>query len=320
MKTRTILASLITCSLSFSAYAATDWPTKPVEFVITASAGGDTDMNARLLAKYFKEVAGVPLVITNMPGSAGSIATTNVKNAAADGTKAVFCHTGHMVINKMTGIVDYNYKDFDIATIAGMNRTYVLTASKKSGINSLDDLIAKAKAEPGKVIYGTEFGGLTYTQGLKLEQMAGIKLKTVDAGTAADRVIGLLSGRIDLGVVAYSAVKDYQTTGKMTILAQGGPERNPLFGDFPTFVEKGINYTSEFPYVVAFPKGTNPEILQKMGEIIKKIQDNPKYQEELRTSLQQEPFWLDRAQANAYLDKTQQELEPFKDMLKSAKK
>ncbi len=221
MKTRTILASLITCSLSFSAYAATDWPTKPVEFVITASAGGDTDMNARLLAKYFKEVAGVPLVITNMPGSAGSIATTNVKNAAADGTKAVFCHTGHMVINKMTGIVDYNYKDFDIATIAGMNRTYVLTASKKSGINSLDDLIAKAKAEPGKVIYGTEFGGLTYTQGLKLEQMAGIKLKTVDAGTAADRVIGLLSGRIDLGVVAYSAVKDYQTTGKMTILAQG---------------------------------------------------------------------------------------------------
>lgn len=55
----------------------------------------------------------------------------------------------------------------------------------------------------------------------------------------------------------------------MTILAQGGPERNPLFGDFPTFVEKGINYTSEFPYVVAFPKGTNPEILQKWGKLSK---------------------------------------------------
>jgi len=186
----------------------TKWPDKPFEVIVHAAPGGDTDFNATTFAQYFEQITGQPMVVTNMDGAGGSIATQAVLNAPADGSKALFTHTGPMIVNEVAGIVDYSFHEFDVACIPAVDTSTVLVASKKSGINSYEDLIEKAKAAPEKIIYGTELGSYSHLQGLILQDKADIKLQFVDSGSASEKVASLLAGRIDLAAISYGSVKD----------------------------------------------------------------------------------------------------------------
>src|SRR3546814_2022688 len=104
----------------------------------------------------------------------------------------------------------------------------------------------------------------------------------VDGGTVSDRVVGMLGGRLDLGAITYGSVQDYVRGGQMVALGQPNEERNPLLGEVPTLKEQGLDITMDKPYVVAFPKGTDPAIVKKMAEVMKKINEIPEYAEELK--------------------------------------
>ena len=107
-----LLGTLTSCgnSSSSSGDNAEEWPTKAVNVVVTASAGGDTDFNARTFATYFEKVTGQPMVITNTAGGGGSVATSEVKDSKPDGTKILFCHTGQMIVNEVAGLIDQEVK------------------------------------------------------------------------------------------------------------------------------------------------------------------------------------------------------------------
>jgi Uncharacterized protein conserved in bacteria len=299
------------------ANAGESWPRRSVEFVVTASAGGDTDFNARTIGKYFRDIAGASLVVTNMPGGGGSIATSNIKNARPDGSKGLFCHTGQLIVNEVSGLIDYSFEDFAISCIAGMNTSYVFVASKESGITSLTDLVEKAKANPNTIIFGTEMGGFTHLQGLRLAKESGIDLKMVDTGSTSEKVTSLLAGRIDFAAVSYGSVQDYQQTGDLIILAQGGAERNHLLGDIPTIMEQGIPFAMEFPYVVSFPKGTSPEIVQRMSAIVKQITELPQYAKDLEDGYKQTVAYHDTEDAIEYLKKVRDDFMQYKELLKN---
>lgn len=318
MKTfgRVLVVVLLVAVFCGALQAGEKWPRRSLEVVVTASAGGDTDFNARTIGKYFADLAGAPMVVTNMPGGGGSVATSNVKNARPDGSKALFCHTGQLVVNEVGGLIDYSFNDFDICCIAGMNTSYVFVASKNSGVKSLKELIAKAKAAPGTVIYGTEMGGFTHLQGLRLAKEAGVQLKIVDTGSASEKITSLLAGRIDFAAVSYGAVQDYQKTGDLAILAQGGATRNPLLGDLPTIAEQGVNFAMDFPYVVSFPKGTNPEIVARMADIVKQITGIPAYAKDLEEGYKQTVAYMGTKDAIAYLTKVRADLMQYRDLLK----
>ncbi|MDR2390903.1 MAG: tripartite tricarboxylate transporter substrate binding protein [Planctomycetota bacterium] len=311
-----VFAVLLAAILSCAAVGAGQWPRRNVEAVVTASAGGDTDFNVRTIGKYFRDVAGVPLVVTNMPGGGGSVATSNVKNARNDGSKALFCHTGQLIVNHVAGLIDYNYKDFEVSCIAGMNSSYIFVAGRQSGLASLADLVEKAKKAPGKYVYGTEFGGFTHMQGLRLSRIAGIDLKTVDVGSSSEKVTSLLAGRIDFGAVAFGAVQDYIKNGDMIVLAQGSGERNALLGDFPTMKEQGVDMVMEFPYVLSFPKGTSREIVEKMASYVGTITKNPAYAKDIEEGYKQRAFFAGPEDAVAYLDAVYADFRQYGDMLK----
>ncbi|WP_141722881.1 tripartite tricarboxylate transporter substrate binding protein [Cellulosilyticum sp. I15G10I2] len=295
----------------------TDWPTKTVQVVVTASAGGDTDFNARTFATYFEKYTGKSMVITNTPGGGGSVATSEVKNAKNDGYKILFCHTGQMIVNEVAGLIDYNMDDFDIAGIPAIDKGTVLVASAQSGITSIDDLVAKAKTQPGKISYASELGGYSHLQALILMKQADIELKILDIGSSSEKITNLLGGRVDLAAISYGAVKDYAETGDLVILGQYNNERNENLGDVPTFKESNLNVAMEKPYIISFPKGTDPAIIEKMNALTEQIAADEDYKKDLLEGYKQPVDYLLKDDAIALLKTTRDDFMSYReDLLK----
>ena len=295
------------------------WPTRPVQVVVIANPGGDTDFNARTMAKYFNQITGKSMVVTNIAGGGGTLAAEQVKGAAADGNTILFTHPGQLIVNEVAGLTEDSYETFDVSCIAGVDKSTVFVASKQSGVTSMQDLIDKSKAKPGSITYGTEMGSFSHVQGLMLEKLTDIKLKMVDGGTVSDRVVGMLGGRLDLGAITYGSVQDYVSGGQMVALGQPNAERNAMLGDVPTLKEQGLDITMDKPYVVAFPKGTDPAIVKKMADVMKQITEIPEYAEDLK-KFKQPVAYYGTDEAKQILAKTREDFMQFKDELRQAKK
>lgn len=286
--TKAVLASLLaTTMLAAPALGQTDWPTRTVNVIIGASPGGDTDFNARTMAKYFEQITGGSMVITNMPGGGATIATSEVRAADPDGYTMLFGHTGHLIVTEVSELADYGIDDFELCCIPAIDQGAVFVTSAASGISTVDDLVAQTTAEPESVVFGTELGGYSHLQGLRLQQETGAQMQIVDTGSAAEKITALLGGRIDVAGIAYGAVQDYVTSGEMKVIGQPNEERNPLLGDIPTFVEQDIDFVMNNPYIIAFPKGTDEAIVSRMGEIMEEITQIPEYAADLEQGFKQ---------------------------------
>lgn len=323
---KTFRASLLSALVGIGALGAhaaavadaANWPNRPVQVVVIANPGGDTDFNARMMAKYFNEITGKNMVVTNVAGGGGTLAAEQVKGAAADGNTLLFTHPGQLIVNEVAGLSEDSYEAFDVACIAGVDKSTVFVASKQAGVNSMKELVDKSKANPGSITYGTEMGSFSHLQGLMLEKLADIKLKMVDGGTVSDRVVGMLGGRLDMGAITYGSVQDYVQGGQMVALGQPNAERNAMLGNVPTLKEQGLDITMDKPYVVAFPKGTDPAIVAKMADIMKQITEKPAYAEDLK-KFKQPVAYFGTEEAKSILAKTRDDFMQFKDQLRQGK-
>jgi len=268
-----------------AADAAYKWPVKNIEIVVPASAGGDTDFNARAMAKYFTKATGVTMVVTNMTGGGGTVATSHVKGAKNDGSIMLYGHTGQLLVNQVSGLADYGISAFEMCSIPAVDKGTVFVVSAESGIKSVADLVKASNTKP--IIFGSELGGYTHLQGLIFSKLTGAKLDVVDVGAAAEKITNLLGGRIDLISVAYGAVKDYVETKKMVVIGQASGERNPLLGDIPTIKEQGFDFAMDKPYIAEFPKGTDATFVAQVSKTIKEIGSNPDYVKELAETYKQ---------------------------------
>jgi tripartite-type tricarboxylate transporter receptor subunit TctC len=320
---RTFLATAVaavTLSTAFTAALAATWPSRPVQVIVPAGAGGDTDFNARQMARFFEKITGKPMVVTNVNGGGGTIGMSQVESAAPDGNTLFFGHTGQMIINEVSGMTDHKFDaKLDVACIPAIDKGVVLIGSKKSGLKTVKDVVDKAKAAPNTVIYGTEMGGYSHLQGLIFQKKAGIQLKFVDVGSASDKITSLLGGRIDLASISFGPVKDYATTGDMTMLAQYNDAPNPLLGNIKTFKDQGTPLDMSKPYIIAFPKGTDPEIIKKMADVMQQITKDPAYAKALEDGFKQPVSFLHTKEANELLNKVRNDFMQYKDVLRQKK-
>jgi len=320
---RTFLATAVaavTLSTAFTAALAATWPSRPVQVIVPAGAGGDTDFNARQMARFFEKVTGKPMVVTNVNGGGGTIGMSQVESAAPDGNTLFFGHTGQMIINEVSGMTDHKFDaKLDVACIPAIDKGVVLIGSKKSGLKTVKDVVDKAKAAPNTVIYGTEMGGYSHLQGLIFQKKAGVQLKFVDVGSASDKITSLLGGRIDLASISFGPVKDYATTGDMTMLAQYNDVPNPLLGNIKTFKDQGTPLDMSKPYIIAFPKGTDPEIIKKMADVMQQITKDPAYAKALEDGFKQPVSFLHTKEANELLNKVRNDFMQYKDVLRQKK-
>lgn len=302
--------------LPLASMAETAWPERTINVIIGASPGGDTDFNARTMAKYFEQVTGSTMVITNMPGGGATIATSAVKDAAPDGYTMLFGHTGHLIVAEVSGLANYGIADFEICCIAAIDQGAVFVTSEQSGLKTVADVKA---AEAGSLTFGTELGGYSHLQGLIFQDATGVEMNVVDTGSASEKIASLLGGRIDVAGIAYGAVQDYVTSGQMSVLGQPNAERNPLLGEIPTFSEQDIDMVMNNPYMIAFPKGTDPEIVAKMGSVMQEISQIPEYAADLEQGFKQPVAFLPKDEAMTRLNEIRDAYMPYREALQGSR-
>lgn len=290
----------------------TKWPERTIEMVVPFKAGGDTDFYARTYAKYLEKELGQTVTIINTEGAGGTVGAQSVADAKNDGYKVLFYHTGNLYTNKLLGASDLDQNSFDISCIGVIDNTNVLCARKNLGITDAKDFLEKAKAEPGKYSCATTISGFSYFTLCKMEKTGEFEVNPVDAGGASAMIPALLGDQVDLAVNSYGVFKQYIDNGDIVPLMMTGKERNKNFPDVPTTTELGLKDSdAERAYFIAFPKGTDPSILQKMSDAVKNIQDNEEYKNDISQTYFVEPAFVPHDEVQAYMDNMWASMEPY---------
>lgn len=256
------------------------WPQKPIQLIVPVGAGGDTDTNARILAKYLEEELGQPVVISNMKGAAGSIGTRKVKDSKPDGYTALFFHNT-TILAEMRGLLDFDViEEFEVAGIPIKDQTGVMVANADK-FESLEDLINQAKERPGEIKVAASTGSLAHLIPLAIEQEAGVDFNIVDAGGTAERIASLKGGHIDMFFGQYGVLKDYIETGDFVCLGTVSGTRSEMMKDIPTFKEQGIDIAFDKFFYYAFPPNTPKEIVEKFTKALEKVTQKEEVKKDL---------------------------------------
>ena len=272
------------------------YPTKPIEVIVPAGAGGDTDLNTRTMAKYLEKELGVSLVITNINGAGGTTGTKKVLDSKSDGYTVLSYHNSTL-ISKILGLTDYTYSDFEIAGMGVMDRGNAFVVSEKSEFGDLDDLIAHAKENPEKVNVATEVGSFTHLQLLAFN--------IVDVGGASDKVTALLGGRIDVIPTQLGLVNSYIESGDFKVLGILSEERLKVAPDVPTFKEQGVDIVMDKFFFWGFPQGTPEEIVTTFTEALERVVANEDYQKEIEGYMV-EPIYLNPEESIELMNKDEE--------------
>ncbi|WP_202080879.1 tripartite tricarboxylate transporter substrate binding protein [Caldalkalibacillus salinus] len=280
-----------------------DYPEKPIQVIVPAGAGGDTDANARLLGKYLEEELGQSVVISNVTGAGGTVGAREVLDADADGYTVLFFHNS-LLLNRILGLVDFSYDSFKLAGIPVLDHGNTFVVSGDSPFEDLQDLIDYAREHPGEVSIATEVGGFTHLQLLALEQDQDIELNIVDVGGASDKVAALLGGHIDIIPTSLGLVKDYIESGEMRTLGIMSRERVDIMSDVPTFTEQGVNSSFEKFFFYGFHPDTPDEIVETFSQAVERVVQTEEYVAEAEEFLVT-PTFMSPEKAFEYIQETE---------------
>ena len=276
-----MLATLLVFSLGilvvpgFAAY-----PERPITMVIAYSAGGGTDVGARAFAPFLEKYLGQSIVIINKPGAGGELGFTEIVNSKADGYTIGFTNTPTFIsipIQRKTRFsVDM------AAPIANIvDDPSAISVQSNSEIKSLEDLIAYAKANPGKVTYGSSgVGSDDHLAVLAFMRKAGIEMRHVPFSGEANVRAALLGGHIMVGSMNLSGSLPYQKEGKIKILAHMGRKRWDMAPGVPTMTEQGFPIVFGATRGLSAPAGTPDDILTTISDAVKKAVADPGFIEQ----------------------------------------
>jgi len=251
------------------------YPDRPVTAIVPFPAGGATDLVARGLQEAFGRALGQNVVVKNVNGAAGTIGAAEAAAATPDGYTILITPSGPTAAQPHRMKLTYDIDSFDpICKL--VEQPLVLMAMKSTKYRTVADLIAAAKAEPGKITYGTSGpGSITHLAKLALEKAAGIKLKHVPFKGSADAVQAMMSSTTEL----YSDQANLVPQFDLYPIAVYAEKRIDTFADTPTVREAGFdvvvtNYNSIF-----VPRGTPADVKAKLGQACKAALEDAKVKE-----------------------------------------
>lgn len=277
---RFLLASLGAAALACAGGAAAQaYPAKPVTFVVPTAAGGTTDLSARMVAQALSPVLGQSVVVDNKGGGNGAIAAAIVKRAEADGYTLLMQYSGYHVISPhLMKTPQWDLKDFrPVANVISAPQIIVVRGDLP--VKTLPELIAYAKANPGKLNYASSGNGsLQHVTGAMLEQQGGVKMVHVPYKGTGPALQDLLGGQVDLTFGTAPPFMPHIQAGKLRVLAVTGKERLPSLPDAPTTAEAGypgVNATSWFALFA--PTAVPQPVVDRLAADLKKVVEDPAF-------------------------------------------
>nr|WP_286897328.1 tripartite tricarboxylate transporter substrate binding protein [Achromobacter sp. UBA2119] len=275
---RALLAAAAALSLA-SAPAAAPYPDHPITLIDPYAAGGPADVVARSLARALEKRLGQPVVVENKPGGGASIGTGFVARAKPDGyTLLLGTSAGHVVTPLMQKTIYDGIQGFEFCSVVAV-QPIMLVVNPSRGIRTVPDLIARAKAEPGKLSYGSAgVGGATHLAAELFQQAAHVQLNHIPYAGASPAINDAVGGQIDLAMLNLSASLPFIRQGRLVPLAYAADKRSPLLPDVPTLDEAGVKGAQAATwYSLAAPAGTPPDIVQKLSDTVRSVNDDPDY-------------------------------------------
>jgi len=265
--------------LAFPALA-DDYPSKPVELVVPASAGGGTDALARAFAEAVKKHLPQPAVVNDKPGASGVVGMSDVLNGKPDGYK-VSVVIAELVILPHLGLSKFTYADFQ--PVARLNADpAAITVRVDAPWNSIEEFLAAAKAKPGEMKVGNSGNGsIWHLAAAGLEDKTGVKFNHVPYQGAAPGVVALLGGHIDAVAVSPGEVAAHVQGGKLKMLAVMADQRLKAFDKVPTLKERKVDLSIGTWRGLAVHKATPPEVVTVLRNATRKAADEPVLREQL---------------------------------------
>lgn len=283
-----MLAAALACAVPFAAApaAAQDFPSKPVKLVVGYSAGGPTDVLARLLAADLTEILGQSVIVENKPGAAGQIGTEYVAQSAPDGYTLTVSTLAHNV-NPLLFPKSVKYhplKDFSPVVLTSLLPMVAVTAYE-SPARSLDDIVKRARANPGAVTYGSSGnGGSAHLAAALLETLSETKMNHVPFKGNGPALIEVMAGRVDFMFYPMVGIKQHIDQKKIKPLAVTTAARHPDYPDTPTTAEQGLKGFEEYTQGIGVlaPAGTPADVVAKLNKALNESLKRPATAEKLR--------------------------------------
>jgi len=261
------------------------YPDKPVRIIVPFTAGGATDIIARVMAQGLTETLGQTVVIENRPGAGSNLGANVVARSEPDGHTVLIASSGIIASPALYRNLSYDiFKD--LAPVAELVvSTNVMVAGNKTGIASIADMLREAKAHPDRLNYASPGTGTTPQLAMEMLKLrAGVSITHVVFGGAAPAMQAMLAETIQLGSMALSNIHGQIKAGAFKGLAVTGKERWHDLPDIPTVEEAGFpDFDFETVFILMAPGGTPDEIIQRLAKDTVTILNRPEVRERMQS-------------------------------------
>jgi tripartite-type tricarboxylate transporter receptor subunit TctC len=256
------------------------WPNQPVRLLIAFPAGGPTDITMRALAENAARLLGQPVVVENRPGAGGTLPAQAMQQSRPDGHTLAQIPLGVFRLPYTTRITWDPLKDLTyILGITGY--AFGIVVPTESPIKDFAGFIAWAKANPGKLSYGST--GVLTSPHLTMEDIAqrtGLELNHIPFKGSADMMQAILGGQI-MAAADSTGFAPHVASGRLRVLVTWGEKRLPKFPDVPTLTEVGIPIVQASPYGLGGPRGMDPALVRRIHDVFKQAMEMPSHVEAL---------------------------------------
>ena len=257
--------------------AALDYPTRPVRWIVTYTPGGATDITARIMAQWLSERLGQQFIIENKPGGGNNIGTEAAVNSPADGYTLMLVNPANAINATLYPKLSFNFMK-DIAPVGGIMRVpNVMEVNPSFPAKTVAEFIAYAKANPGKINWATSGNGTSvHLSGELFKMMTGVQLTHIPYKGSAPALTDLLAGTVDVIFDNMPPSLPHIRAGKLRALAVTTNVRSEALPDVPTVADTVPGYEASAFFGMGVPKGTPPEIIEKLNKEINAALADPK--------------------------------------------
>jgi len=279
-----VLSAIALCIAAAPAQAQEAWPTKPIRIIHGFGGGGPVDLLARMLAPVLSERLGQPVLVEGKPGAGGTLGAAYVAKSEPDGYTLLLMAFGHSAAPGLYKSLPYDAAR-DFAMISMVARSpFAIIAGPSSPAASMQELMQKARAQPGKIDFGSAgVGSGMHLVAVLLQARSGAQMTHVPYKTATAVNLALLSGEIPILFTSVAGITPLLDSGKVKMLAVTGKERYSLTPGVPTIAETVLpDFDVMSWYALAAPKNLAAPIVAKINEAVQVAQKRPEIVDRLR--------------------------------------